>query len=151
MAQQRTLVDLQPAGMISSFCASSAPTGWLQCNGAAVSRTTYSDLFAAIGTVYGTGDGSTTFNVPEMRGEFLRGWDNSRGIDSGRTIGSRQDAYGTDDQAPQRVDVGFDNNDGPYYTQFSGSSSTIQTGAGRTVSRYKVRPRNVALLTCIKY
>jgi phage-related tail fiber protein len=151
MAQQRTIVDLQPAGMISSFCASATPTGWLQCNGAAVSRTTYSDLFAAIGTVYGSGDGSTTFNVPEMRGEFLRGWDNARGIDSARAIGTFQESYGIDDSAPQRVNVGFDNNDGPFYYQFTISSSSIQTGASRTVRRYKVRPRNVALLTCIKY
>jgi len=150
MAQQRTIVELQPAGMISSFCASTAPTGWLQCNGAAVSRTTYSDLFAAIGTVYGSGDASTTFNVPEMRGEFLRAWDNARGVDSGRAIGSFQEATGIDKDTPTGGTLGMDNQDGP---QKSSSSIRVasQTGAGRTVSRYKLRPRNVALLTCIKY
>ena len=150
MAQQRTIVELQPAGMISSFCASTAPTGWLQCNGAAVSRTTYSDLFAAVGTVYGSGDGSTTFNVPEMRGEFLRGWDNARGIDSGRAIGTFQNAFGVDKDTPTGGTLGMDNMDGP---PASNSTHRIvtQTGAGRSVSRYKVRPRNVALLMCIKY
>ena len=49
------------------------PAGWLHCHGQAVSRTDYADLFAAIGTVYGAGDGSTTFNVPDFRGSFLRG------------------------------------------------------------------------------
>jgi microcystin-dependent protein len=49
--------------------------GWLKCNGAAVSRSTYAVLFAAIGTLYGAGDGTTTFNLPDYRGEFLRGLD----------------------------------------------------------------------------
>lgn len=53
-----------PVGMIAPFGGTTAPTGWLLCNGATVSRTTYSDLFAVIGTKYGAGDGSTTFNLP---------------------------------------------------------------------------------------
>lgn len=65
-------------------------TGWLVADGAAVSRTTYAALFAAIGTTYGSGDGSTTFNLPDLRGEFLRGLDNGRGVDAGRTLGSAQ-------------------------------------------------------------
>lgn len=56
-----------PSGMIVSFGGSSAPKGWLLCNGAAVSRTTYKNLFSAIGTSYGAGDGSTTFNLPDLR------------------------------------------------------------------------------------
>ena len=67
-----------------------APSGYLKCNGAAVSRTTYADLFAIIGTTHGAGDGSSTFNVPDLRGEFVRGWDDSRGVDSGRSFGSSQ-------------------------------------------------------------
>jgi microcystin-dependent protein len=61
------------SGLISAFGGTSAPTGWLACDGSAVSRTTYSDLFSAIGTTWGVGDGSTTFNVPDLRGAFLRG------------------------------------------------------------------------------
>lgn len=64
-----------PPGMVMWYCANSPPTGWLECNNAAVSRTTYADLFAVIGTTYGSGNGSTTFNLPELRGEFVRGWD----------------------------------------------------------------------------
>lgn len=63
-----------PSGMVGYFGNTTPPTGWLQCNGAAVSRATYAALFAAIGTVYGSGDGSTTFNLPDARGMFLRGW-----------------------------------------------------------------------------
>src|SRR5690625_109412 len=66
------------------------PDGWLPCNGATISRTTYSRLFAVIGTTYGDGDGSTTFNLPDLRGEFVRGVDNGRGVDAGRALGQHQ-------------------------------------------------------------
>ena len=60
-------------GMIQPFAMAAAPDGWLVCNGAAVSRTTYALLFAAIGTTWGAGDSSTTFNVPRLQAAFLRG------------------------------------------------------------------------------
>lgn len=83
-----------PPGAVSAFARSSAPSGWLKCNGAAVSRTTYAGLFSAIGTTFGAGNGSTTFNVPELRGEFIRGWADGRSVDTGRTLGSAQgDAF----------------------------------------------------------
>lgn len=75
---------------IGFFPVSSAPSGWLKANGAAVSRTVYWALFSLIGTTYGAGDGSTTFNLPDLRGEFLRAWDDGRGVDSGRSLGSVQ-------------------------------------------------------------
>lgn len=59
-----------PAGVINMWAASTSPTGWLICNGAAVSRTTYAKLFSTIGTTYGSGDGSTTFNVPNLEGRI---------------------------------------------------------------------------------
>jgi microcystin-dependent protein len=62
-----------PAGALMAFAGTSAPTGYLECDGSAVSRTTYSTLFDAIGTTWGSGDGSTTFNVPDLRGAFARG------------------------------------------------------------------------------
>ena len=62
-----------PAGLILPFGNTSAPTGYLACDGSAVSRTTYATLFTAIGTTWGAGDGSSTFNVPDLRGAFLRG------------------------------------------------------------------------------
>lgn len=61
------------AGMIQMFAGSTAPTGWLICDGQAVSRTTYATLFSVIGTTYGSGDGSTTFNLPDMRGRTAIG------------------------------------------------------------------------------
>ena len=77
-------------GTVLAFAMESAPSGWLKCNGAAISRTTYSALFTAIGTTFGAGDGSTTFNVPDLRGEFVRGWDDARAVDTGRVFGSAQ-------------------------------------------------------------
>lgn len=70
-----------PSGSIVAFGGTSAPSGWLLCDGSAVSRTTYAALFAVIGTNFGSGDGSTTFNLPDFRGRFLRGTDSGTGRD----------------------------------------------------------------------
>ncbi len=64
---------MMPAGMILPFGNTTAPDGYLACDGSAVSRATYSGLFAAIAEVWGVGNGSTTFNVPDLRGAFVRG------------------------------------------------------------------------------
>jgi hypothetical protein len=81
-----------PAGTVGIFAMNAVPTGWLLCDGAAVSRTTWPNLFSAIGTTYGAGNGTTTFNVPDLRGQFIRGFDNGRGVDPGRALGSNQTA-----------------------------------------------------------
>ena len=62
-----------PVGSINLYAGSTAPTGWLICDGSAVSRTTYANLFSVIGTTYGTGDGSTTFNLPNLKRRFPLG------------------------------------------------------------------------------
>jgi microcystin-dependent protein len=73
----------QDVGAVVPFAfASVPPFGYLLCNGAAVSRNIYARLFNAIGTTYGVGDGFFTFNLPDLRGEFIRGWDNGRGVDT---------------------------------------------------------------------
>lgn len=79
-----------PAGVVQPFAGSDAPPGWLLCAGQAVSRTTYAALFAAIGTIYGAGDGSTTFNLPDMRGRVPGGKDDMGGTAANRltTAGS---------------------------------------------------------------
>ena len=78
-------------GMVQAFAFQTPPAGWLKCNAQAVSRTEYAALFAAIGTAYGAGDGSTTFNLPETRGLFVRGWVDVDGyVDYGRVFGTNQ-------------------------------------------------------------
>lgn len=66
-------VDILPTGAVIPFAGSTTPSGYLLCNGATVSRTTYSKLYSAIGTTYGAGDGSTTFNLPNLTDKFIQG------------------------------------------------------------------------------
>ena len=167
------------AGTIAYLGMSTAPTGWLKANGAAISRTTYADLFAAIGTTYGTGDGSTTFNIPDLRGEFVRGFDDGRGADSGRGFGSAQSdamqghghamATGSSRAASTVIDY---NGNGTYGVGLhstaagpGGLGGFNSAYSGQLYTRYPVtegsygtprattenRPRNIALLACIKY
>lgn len=135
-----------PAGAVSAFARNTAPSGWLKANGALVSRTTYAALFAAIGTTFGVGDGSTTFGLPDLRGEFIRGWDDGRGVDSGRTFGSAQ---GDDFKSHTHGigSAGVVSASGAAQTQPSalGGIQSTATGGAET------RPRNVALLACIKF
>lgn len=86
--QIKTSVDLAvPVGMVVDYAGTAAPTNWLLCYGQAVSRTTYADLFTAIGTVYGVGDGSTTFNLPDARGRVVAGQDDMGGTSANRLTG----------------------------------------------------------------
>lgn len=83
-----------PSGVYMPYGGSSAPAGWLLCDGSAVSRTTYADLFTAIGTAYGVGDGATTFNVPDMRGRIPLGKDNMGGSSANRVTDASADSVG---------------------------------------------------------
>jgi len=148
-----------PTGTVIYHAANTPPTDFIKANGAAVSRTTYSDLFAAIGTTFGVGDGSSTFNVPDLRGEFMRGWDDSRGVDGSRAFGSAQA-----DQMEQHNHItsnyplhqGYGGGTGalvvrsPADVQY-GNLSTILGNRGGTSNSSENRPRNIALLACIKY
>jgi len=82
-----TGVDLMPAGAILPYAGASAPSGYLLAYGQAISRSTYSDLFSAIGTTYGVGDGSSTFNVPDLRGRAIAGQDDMGGSSADRLTG----------------------------------------------------------------
>ena len=83
-------VGFMPVGVVVPFAGSSSPAGWQLCYGQAISRTTYAGLFSTIGTTYGSGDGSTTFNVPDLRGRVVAGED-----DMGGTAASRLTAGGS--------------------------------------------------------
>ena len=80
----QTTAVTAPAASMMVFAGASAPTGWLLCFGQAISRATYATLFAAISTTYGIGDGTTTFNLPDMRGRVAAGADNMGGSAAGR-------------------------------------------------------------------
>ena len=84
-----SVVQGVPSGAVFCIAVASVPSGYLECNGQSVSRTTFAALFAVIGTQYGASN-SSTFKVPDLRGEFIRGFDNGRGVDSGRSIATSQ-------------------------------------------------------------
>ncbi|MHB1430382.1 MAG: phage tail protein [Rhodocyclaceae bacterium] len=137
------------AGDIKYHAANAIPYGWLRANGAAVSRETYAALFAAIGTTYGAGDGATTFNLPDLRGEFVRGFDDGRGVDSGRVFGSAQThAYAshTHNVTSYTAETGG-NNAALTATAVNAPGTTATSATGST----ETRPRNIAMLACIKY
>ena len=170
-------VDPVPAGTVIWTARDSAPDGYLEADGSPISRSApYDDLFAAIGTRYGAGDGSTTFNLPDLRGQFVRGIDevpgssNPRGKDSGRQLGS--------DQGDQNKQHNHTLSGGAltYVSAVSLSKSTNEvpnspdevnvlnanTSISVTNSQYtlptvnndggtEARPTNIALLGCIKY
>ena len=81
-------------GMIAAFPGATVPTGWLECYGQAISRTTYSDLFSIISTTYGVGDGSSTFNLPDLRGRSIFGEDDMGGTAASRITNSGSSIVG---------------------------------------------------------
>ena len=115
-----------PAGVINMYGGSSAPTGWLLCDGSAVSRTTYSELFTAISTTYGSGDGSTTFNVPNLSGKVPVGKDSAdTDFDTlGETGGSKTHTL-TTAQLPSHTHNAATN---AQSTSNTGASSATYTG-----------------------
>lgn len=136
------------------FIAIYVPSGWLYANGQAISRTTYANLFSLLGTAYGAGNGTTTFNVPDFRGAFLRGWDDARGLDPSRGMNSYQ----------------ADSIVSHTHTVAAGQASGISSGCGLTGGGFQkandnnctavttsatggteTRPKNYALYYCIKY
>jgi microcystin-dependent protein len=143
-----TGVSGTPTGAVLWFAADAAPTGFIKANGAAISRSTYSDLFTAIGTTFGAGDGSTTFLVPDLRGEFLRGWDDARGIDGSRAFGSAQADELKSHSHSMRIQGssggGLSTGNGDLGSGSSTGDTDVEGGA-------ETRGRNVALLACIKY
>lgn len=84
----------EPSGAIKMYGGSSAPSGYLLCYGQAVSRSNYSDLYTAIGTTFGAGDGSTTFNLPDLRGRFPLGKDDMGGTGADRVTNAQADSLG---------------------------------------------------------
>lgn len=139
-----------PSGAVMPFAMNLLPDGWLACNGAPVNRTTYAALFLAISTTYGVGDGSSTFNLPDLRGYFVRGLDNSRGIDTARALGSNQaDAF----KAHTHTLTMRDDSGGNVGTNVEGGNTNVDTAGTATTASTgdtETRPKNVAMFYCIK-
>ena len=159
-------------GTIVPYGGTSAPTGFLACDGSAISRTTYADLFSAISTTWGTGDGSTTFNIPDLRNRFIRGSSSTRAVATAEnhampavdivskaTYGSSEDGDTIHFRAPG-ASVWNPGGGGEFTLGISGKASGGPNGTGANwINRMKteqltaneVRPSNKATLYCIKY
>ena len=188
-ADMNPSVALVPTGAIMPFAMNSAPSGWLAADGAVVSRTTYATLFAAIGTTYGAGNGTTTFALPDLQGYFVRGaGTNPDGTAAGAFGAKQSDAviahtHGTGNQSqnhshPIAADVSANTSveiiAGQYLaatnTNFNeryvlagtatvptlgltGSNNqdhTHTTNSQTPTGAAETRPKNIALLYCIK-
>lgn len=152
------------SGTIVYFADETPPSGFLVANGALLLRANYPSLFSRIGTRYGAGDGATTFSLPDLRGIFIRGWDNGRGYDSLRTFGSLQnDALQNITGTIQGITMGDAGLYGDGAFQYLGGYGTGRSSSGQTArsvsfdasrvarTATETRPVNIALLPCIKY
>ncbi len=151
--------DPTPAGVVAYSAALNVPDGWLECNGGDILRSAYPRLFAAIGTHYGVGDGTTTFGLPDLRGEFIRALDSGRLIDPepARELGSAQtDAFGAHNHMSGFVGTYRGNSTGVSgglikvgttdLTITSVSPDSFPDAGGS-----ETRPRNVALMAIIRF
>ena len=154
-----------PTGSVHMFAMAAVPSGYLVCEGQNVSRTTYADLFSAIGTAFGAGDGSTTFALPDLRNEFIRGADPSGGRAIGATEADATAVNGlglTDpghqhqqgrNHRPSVVGNYASGETGPGYSSSSVTTTITQsatTGITLSSTDSETRPQNVALLYAIK-
>lgn len=142
-----------PAGTVILFAGDTAPTGYFECDGRALDRTQYAELFAAIDVYHGSGNNSTTFNIPDLRGEFVRGWSHNKSTDSGRQLGSLQQD-GIKNHVHNFTASPIEGND-PNQTYGIGKTTlngmvSIETNVNVNFTN-ETRPRNIALMYCIKY
>ena len=131
-----TLGAASPVGAITAFGGDVPPTGWLECNGQSTAG------YPALAIVVG-------LNVPDLRGEFIRGWDNTRGIDTGRGARTFQQATAIAGTVEAYHHIAIDNGEDTYPKGSPASDSGDPTTIPRTM--YRVRPRNIALMYIIKY
>ena len=162
-------------GTVLFFAGAVVPNGYLEMNGAEISRTLYSSLFSVIGTQYGAGDESTTFNLPDVRGYFPRFLDSGAGVDTGRTLGSIQSdqnkshthsgtvdssgshthaitdlgGNGEDERQAEPSASGLGNTGWTYTTGASGSHTHTYTTSSNGGT--EVRVKNIAFMGIIKY
>ncbi len=126
-----------PIGVIVPYGGASAPSGWLLCDGSALNRITYAALFATIGTAFGIGNGSTTFNLPDLRGRFPLGKDDMNGTSANRVTAAAADTLGgsggveavalTVAQLPAHNHGGVVGLSGSGSSQFAGGGSQVAT------------------------
>jgi len=155
---------LTPPGTITAFAGNTIPVGWKICDGSAISRTSYDDLFIAIGINWGQGDGSSTFNLPDLRGRFLRGVDGAAGNDPdattrtalnlGGNTGNNVGSYQSDElKAHNHDSFGFDyawRTGGALPGYSSGWNTPNNTNLTSNSGGSETRPKNAYVIYIIK-
>lgn len=142
-----TPIVVAPIGSIIMWGASTIPANYMECNGATLPRT--HALFAIYGTTWGAGDGSTTFNIPDMRGQFPRGWDHGKGVDAGRTLGSAQDDTFKSHTHVTAVSLGSSDGSAPVPKDSAGAYGSVNV-TSKATGGDETRPKNNALIFLIK-
>jgi hypothetical protein len=150
-----------PVGAEVFWPTETPPTGWLEENGAAISRTTYAALFAAIGVMYGSGNGGTTFNLPDARGRFPRVWDHAAAVDPDRAArtnrgdGTTGDHVGTNQVDAFKSHVHYVNGTGGHDEMYGGSGfagdGNIAGANTNAAGGSETRPINTNRMLIIKY
>lgn len=137
-----------PIGTVLWSAKNTAPAGFLICDGSAISRTEYEELFSEIGTTFGAGDGSSTFNIPDLRAAFIRGSGSQNGYSA---------SFGTKNEGTSIYTGGFGNGLGTLSANYADKTSTVssrtfeESRLAESVNSITVRPFNVALTPIIKY
>ena len=154
-----------PSGSVVALASETAPTGYLECDGTAVSRSTYAQLFSTIGTRFGAGDASSTFNLPDLRGRFVRGWDHGAGNDPDASSRTNSGDANTGDKVGTKQDSQNKSHTHAYTSPLVGSIQGLvsdtngtavewPTNAGGTSGAHggtEARPININLMYVIKY
>ena len=149
-------------GFIGLYAGPEPPEGYLYCDGSAIGRETYSELFEAVGTLYGAGDGAETFNLPDARGVFFRG----DGGENSAAMGVRQgdairEIYGSLSSVYNATTDGSDDGALEWVSVSTGAAQVTDARQGRVGIKFKasnyvptaleVRPINLAMKPCIRY
>ncbi len=151
---QLPVASLLPVGSVMLFAGQALPDGsdWLLCDGSEVEIAAYYALYEVLGTTFGLSQDPAKFLLPDLRGEFVRGWDNGRGVDQGRAFGSAQEqalkAHGHSVPGIAYLGVGAPDAGGSLTVGGVDAAHPTQTGLGEGA---ETRPRNVALNYCIKW
>jgi microcystin-dependent protein len=161
---------ITPVGSIVMWPSDNPPNGWLECNGDPISRETYADLFSIIGDMYGSGDEISTFNLPDMRGMFVRGWNHGKKVVTGENedpdAGSRTDrgdsTEGDNIGTKQSYQIQKHNHVlrlafsgyGSFHDTDKSNSSNNFLDSSHSIGSYggrETRPENIYLMFIIKY
>lgn len=156
-------IDNLFVGSIAAFAMEQPPDGWLECNGQALDRTVYARLFSRIGTTFGKGDSATTFNIPDLRGRFVRGWSHGSGEDPDRNSRTEMASGGaTGDRVGSKQGDQFAAHAHTFeykidsYAVWPGVEQSNLRGTGNQAvtnpcGNIETRPKNVYLNYCIKF